>query len=144
MKHMKWGVLVLMAAATAFTSGCASVCRVVDGHRVVVDKSIYFNLNSSAIRTEERADLRNNIANLKANPNRSVILEGNADVRGGSPHNYKLGMQRAEAVKSALVQGGISPSRVKIVSNGVSKAKSECKDESCWQSDRRVDFVIVE
>ena len=141
MKVIQWAALL---AAASLTTGCATICKTDGYSRVVSNKSVYFNVNSAAIRTEEKADLRRNIASLKAHPNQNVVLEGKADERGGKEHNYKLGLQRAEAVRSALVGAGISPSRIKIVSDGDSEAKPDCRDEGCWHTDRRVDFSIVE
>lgn len=142
MNKAKWGVL-MMVAATSLTAGCATICRT-DGGHVVSNKSIYFDVNSAAIRSAEREDIRTNVANLKANPHWQVVLEGNADPRGTDGYNYKLGMKRSQAVYNALVNAGVSKSRIRLVSNGKRNDGSNCDSESCWREDRRVDMVVLD
>jgi len=48
-----------------------------------------------------------------------------------------LGDSRANALKAALVQAGVSPDRIRTVSYGKEKPFCTVDDEQCWQSNRR-------
>jgi len=78
---------------------------------------------------------------LKANPDAKVRIEGNCDERGTIEYNQALGQRRASAAKKYLVNLGIKSSRISLISYG--KEKPSCMDgtESCWQENRRDDFV---
>lgn len=51
---------------------------------------------------------------LKAQPKAIVLLSGFHDPSGDAAHNAALAMARAEAVRAALVAGGVEPERVKL------------------------------
>jgi hypothetical protein len=57
---------------------------------------------------------------LSKNPVK-VVLEGHADYKGSDAYNQKLGMDRAEAVKSELARLGISTDRLSTVTFGESR-----------------------
>lgn len=57
-------------------------------------------------RVHQIADL------MKANQNVKIVLEGNTDYRGADGYNQKLGMSRADAVRSELLALGVSPERI--------------------------------
>jgi len=77
---------------------------------------------------------------LVANPNAKVIFQGNADARGSREYNLSLGQRRSVAVKKAVNVLGAQDKQIETISYGEEKAK-ECKDETCYQQDRRVDIV---
>lgn len=105
------------------------------------DKSIYFDFDSFVVKPEYRALLLQHVDILKAHPQDSVTLEGNADERGSPEYNLALGSKRARAVRSQLMLLQIAGSRVHEASFGEEKPRATCHDESCWQQNRRVDFA---
>jgi peptidoglycan-associated lipoprotein len=50
-------------------------------------------------------------------------------------------MRRAQAVRDFLIKNGISSDRFTIVSYGEERPFGTCRNESCWQQNRRVHFV---
>jgi peptidoglycan-associated lipoprotein len=105
------------------------------------DKSIYFDFDTFVIKPEYRGLLRQHVDILQAHPGDSVTLEGNADERGSSEYNLVIGSKRAYAVKVQLTLLGIAGSRIHEVSYGEEKPRATCHEETCWQQNRRVDFV---
>lgn len=71
--------------------------------------------------------------------NKPIRIEGNADARGSDEYNYALGLKRANAVKAALINTGVTNS-LEVVSYG--EAKPECSEvtEDCFAKNRRVQF----
>ncbi len=74
---------------------------------------------------------------LKAHPGSVMKVEGHCDERGTADYNVVLGDKRAKAARSYLVESGVAPKQVAIVSYG--KARPFCTDpaESCYQQNRR-------
>lgn len=105
------------------------------------DKSIYFDFDRFVVKHEYRELLRQHANILQSHPNDTVTLEGNADERGSAEYNLAIGNKRAYAVKSQLALLGVADSRIQLVSYGEEKPRATCHDESCWQQNRRVDFV---
>jgi len=79
---------------------------------------------------------------LKAHPGSVMKVEGHCDERGTTDYNVVLGDKRAKAARSYLIESGVSPKQVAIVSYG--KERPFCTDpaESCYQQNRR-DHVLL-
>ncbi len=74
---------------------------------------------------------------LKDHPGAVMKVEGHADERGTADYNVVLGDNRAKAARSYLVESGVSPKQLAIMSYG--KARPFCSEpsESCYQQNRR-------
>ncbi len=74
---------------------------------------------------------------LKDHPGAVMKVEGHCDERGTADYNIVLGDKRAKAARNYLVESGVAPKQVAIVSYG--KARPFCSDphESCYQQNRR-------
>ena len=74
---------------------------------------------------------------LKDHPGALMKVEGHCDERGTADYNIVLGDKRAKAARSYLIESGVAPKQVAIVSYG--KARPFCTDpsESCYQQNRR-------
>jgi peptidoglycan-associated lipoprotein len=74
---------------------------------------------------------------LKAHPGAVMKVEGHCDERGTADYNIVLGDKRAKAARSYLIESGVGPKQIAIVSYG--KARPFCTDpsESCYQQNRR-------
>ncbi len=105
-------------------------------------QSIYFDYDKTFIRTDERSMMASNAAWLKSHPKAKIRIEGDCDERGTSEYNQALGQRRATTAKKYLVDLGISGSRITLISYG--KEKPVCREstDSCWQKNRRDDFVV--
>lgn len=67
-----------------------------------------------------------------------IEVAGHTDSRGSERYNKQLSMRRAEAVKNALVQQGVSPARINAVGYGESHPIS-----SSPAMNRRVEMIIM-
>ncbi len=119
----------------------APAAAVVD--TAAITAPIYFDFDKSDIRTDAAATLDRKIPWLQANPGMRIRIEGNADERGSDEYNLALGQRRAAAAKRYLVERGIDEGRFDLVSYGEERPVCTEHDESCWQRNRRDDFVIV-
>jgi peptidoglycan-associated lipoprotein len=79
---------------------------------------------------------------LRANPGKTITIEGHCDERGSQAYNLVLGEKRAKAAQRYLVELGVKAQRMDVVSYG--KDRPFCKelDETCYQKNRRSHMVL--
>lgn len=104
-------------------------------------RSIYFDLDSDAIRAEFKGTVDAHARYLVANKNRKVLIQGNTDERGTSEYNLALGQRRAAAVRNALSALGVPEGQMESVSLGKEKPKAAGHDEAAWAENRRADII---
>ncbi len=107
-------------------------------------KPVYFDFDKSFIRDDARSTMQSNADWLKANPMTKIRIEGNCDERGTIEYNQALGQRRAQSAKKYLTDLGISGSRISLISYGKEKPVCSEHEESCWQKNRRGDFVVLD
>jgi peptidoglycan-associated lipoprotein len=106
-------------------------------------RPIYFDYDKSTIRTDAEATLQANLAIINSKPAMRIRIEGNADERGSDEYNIALGQRRAQSAKKWLIDHGVDAGRIDIVSYGEERPVCQDHDETCWQQNRRDDFVIT-
>jgi peptidoglycan-associated lipoprotein len=113
-----------------------------DGERGLLE-SVYFDYDSSAIRSDARTVLQGNVGTINQNAGwRMVTVEGHCDERGSEEYNLALGERRAAAVRQYLVDSGVPSGKIDTVSFGEAKPAVQGHDESAWKWNRRGEFVV--
>jgi peptidoglycan-associated lipoprotein len=72
-----------------------------------LDRVIYFDFDSYAVKDEFRPIVEAHANLLKQNPSAKEVAEGHTDERGGSEYNLALGQKRAEAVVKQMEVLGV-------------------------------------
>ncbi len=111
-------------------------------NRKQVLKTVYFEYDKSDLTDATRATLQANAAWLKANPGRTILVEGHCDERGTVEYNLALGQRRATSVKDYLVGLGIGAPRLNTVSYGKERPADPGHDDAARAKNRRAEFVI--
>lgn len=101
-------------------------------------RTIYFDYDSTEIKPEYIALMRNHAAYLGTNTSTRVTLEGHTDERGTREYNLALGDQRAESVRRFMVAEGVIPEQMATLSYGEERPADPGRLESAWQRNRRV------
>lgn len=104
-------------------------------------KDIYFNYDAADVRPDQQSALQGDIDFLKQHSGIKITIEGHCDERGSTDYNIALGDSRANAVKAALTQGGITADRIQTLSIGKERPFCTESNEQCWQQNRRGHFV---
>ena len=104
-------------------------------------RSVYFEYDQYDVKPEFRPLLESHANWLKANPQRRLTVEGNADERGSREYNLALGQRRAEAVTKMMVLMGARPEQLEAISWGEEKPREKGHDETSWSENRRSDFA---
>lgn len=105
------------------------------------DDVVYFSFNESALDSEAKNTLRQQVNWLKENPQALVVIEGRCDERGTREYNLALGDQRANAARRYLIAQGISASRIRTISYGKDKPVVLGSDEESWAKNRSATTV---
>lgn len=116
----------------------------IDRGEPIVLKDIYFEFDSAEL-AEDSEDGINVILNfLNDNPDVNVILEGHTDDVGDEDYNMALSERRAENVKNALIDRGVSPERIKAKGCGSTQPllPNKLNDELKFLN-RRVTMTVV-
>lgn len=104
-------------------------------------RSVYFDFNSSALKSDSEPALKAHARYLASNPKARVRIEGNADERGPAGYNSLLGLKRADNVRQSIIGYGAPEKQVLVKSLGESKPKLKGHDEESWAENRRADVV---
>lgn len=114
-----------------------------DPGSILSKRSVYFDLDSYSIKSEQRDLVAAHAKFMVKNPQFKVLLQGNTDERGSSEYNLSLGQKRSDALKKALVLLGVSESQIETVSLGKEKPRNEGHDEAAWAENRRADILYA-
>lgn len=112
--------------------------------KIIRNVKIYFDYNKADLRDDHIPILEKAVKTMGKNPEAAILITGNCDVRGSDEYNQKLGKKRSDAVKSYMLEHGISDDRIKIVSRGKLDAVAPVKDLAGMQKDRNAQFMIAE
>ena len=82
---------------------------------------VNFDFDKHTLNNLGRGRAHQIAAALKDSGAVKVVLEGHADFMGSDEYNMKLGMDRANAVRAALIEEGVDAARLATVSFGESR-----------------------
>ncbi len=105
-------------------------------------KDVFFAYDSWTISDEGSKALLHDAAWLKQNPKAVIRIEGHCDERGNQDYNLVLGEKRAKAARGYLIDLGVNPKQVAIVSYGEERPFCVEQDESCYQENRRGHMLL--
>ena len=105
-------------------------------------KDVFFDYDKANIRSSDVPTAQQDAAFLEQHTNVKVLVEGHCDDRGSEEFNLALGTSRAESIKQALLQQGISADRIKTISYGKEKPFCTQDNDQCWQQNRVDHFVF--
>ena len=104
-----------------------------------------FKFGQSKLPAEMQAQIDQLVTQLKANPNGGYIeIEGHTDNVGTKPVNYKVGLDRAEAVKRYLYENQQIPlHKMNVISYGEEKPIAPNKTRDGRAQNRRVVIKVL-
>ena len=105
-------------------------------------KDIHFAFDSYKVDATAKSIVAGNAAWLKANPGKTVQVEGHTDERGTAEYNMVLGSNRARAAADALRAEGIDASSLSTVSYGEELPADPRHNEEAWAKNRRAHFKV--
>lgn len=111
-----------------------------DQKRLILNKTIYFEVNEVFIKTQYLYDIGQITDLLYDNPSLGIEIHGYADERGSTEYNEQLSKRRANEVFKKIQSDRIKSNRIIIEGHG-EEPGSKGSGESLSKS-RRVDIII--
>ncbi|MBC8984186.1 OmpA family protein [Pedobacter sp. N36a] len=102
--------------------------------------NVQFEFNSDVLKTASFEILDQVVSQMKKSPDVVLTIHGNSSTEGSAAHNMSLSVDRANAVKSYLVNAGISGSKLKIKGHGATNPVTTNATEEGRALNRRVEF----
>ncbi len=102
--------------------------------------NIQFEFDSSVLRTSSYPVLDATSADLRSAAGKSIELDGFASSEGTAAHNLRLSKDRANSVKTYLVNSGVDSKRIKVKGYGETHPIADNSTEDGRVLNRRVEF----
>jgi OOP family OmpA-OmpF porin len=112
---------------------------IVDGfmHPIVL-----FDFDSSEINAAGKAVIDEVLADAARMGTVNISVTGHADRAGSEAYNMALSLRRADAVRKALIAGGIPADAITVAGRGESEPAVPTRDGIKEQANRRVEIVL--
>jgi peptidoglycan-associated lipoprotein len=104
--------------------------------------TVYFDFDSSTIKSSEKKKVANVAEYMKKNPGNGLEVEGHCDERGTDGYNRSLGERRALALREELARHGVDAMMIDTVSYGKDHPAVQGHDESAYKKNRRGEFLL--
>ncbi len=140
--RVSWLASLLVLTAVPISawadSGASASSSADTPHLACAPVKVHFALNSDQLYDSEKPLLDHYAQCLQNNQAQRITIIGNADERGPSDYNMKLGQRRADTVSRYLQEKGAQASQIEaVVSHGEDSPICRQSDLKCWQLNRR-------
>lgn len=103
---------------------------------------VLFRTNEATMTADVASKLEDLGKLLALHSQLEVQLHGFADPRGSAEKNLKLSLERANAVREALIRGGASPEQIQLSAHGSDLTTAPKGDLEAYAWERRVSLSI--
>ncbi len=104
-------------------------------------KMLYFASDSYTLDDDQIKRLMSDLPKIKARVKvGKILVEGNCDEFGTDEYNQALGLKRAKAVKTLLINAGVDATKIDTVSYGESNPTCTVDKPACHAKNRRVEI----
>jgi len=106
-------------------------------------EGVTFEYNSATLKPESRSALDSVATDLKKYPKLSIELQGHTDSAGPDAYNLKLSQQRADSVRTYLLDQGVTAGALVAKGYGESQPVADNKTAEGRAQNRRVVMYVV-
>lgn len=114
-----------------------------EGYLLSINNRLLFGYDSSEIEPPKQAMLRDLARQLAEVGISGAAIEGHASAEGSAEYNLRLSQRRAEAVRDALVAGGLQAGRMRVLALGESDPIASNDDPEGRIQNRRVVIIVT-
>jgi len=105
--------------------------------------NVQFEFNSDVLKTSSFETLDRVAREIKKDPSARFVLNGYSSLEGTAEHNMSLSVDRANSVKSYLVNAGVSAANLAIKGYGTANPIASNSNEAGRAKNRRVEIKAV-
>lgn len=113
------------------------------GAMLRLEEQVLFATDSATLRPGAVDKLRALADYLRAEPGVRVAIEGHTDSRGSDAYNQALSLRRADAVRAAFDQMGVTRARFSVAGKGESQPIASNGTPQGMQQNRRVEITLL-
>jgi outer membrane protein OmpA-like peptidoglycan-associated protein len=113
------------------------------GATMTMQEDVLFRTDSAELRPGAIEKLRPLAGYLRANPGVRVAIIGHTDSRGTDAHNQSLSERRAESVRSAFDEMGVTRARFRVEGKGESQPVATNNTPEGLRLNRRVEVTLL-
>jgi outer membrane protein OmpA-like peptidoglycan-associated protein len=103
---------------------------------------LYFEFNGTQLTAESAAQLDDVVKQAMTRPGNEIVVTGYTDSVGTMAANDQLSLQRAQAIRQAIIARGFDPARVYAVGRGARDPLVPAGDQIAEQKNRRVEITV--
>ena len=103
---------------------------------------LYFRFESDDLTDQSRALLPMVLDAVKNRPFPDVAVIGHTDTTGSASSNIELGLRRANAIRTLLIQAGVSADLITVTSHGEADLLIKTADQVAEPRNRRVEITV--
>lgn len=103
---------------------------------------VYFDWDRSDIRPDAAAVIADVVADAASLGAPPISVTGHTDLSGSVDYNMGLSLRRADAVRDALIAGGVAPEQITTAGRGEAEPAVPTADGVREQANRRAEIII--
>jgi len=103
---------------------------------------LYFESGTTDLSKESQSLIPDVLSAIEARKSKDVTIVGHTDRVGTREANYKLGLERVEAIKAILVSKGADPAGIEVASHGEDNPLIKTEDEVAEPRNRRIEITV--
>jgi OOP family OmpA-OmpF porin len=103
---------------------------------------VYFDWDRADIRPDAAAVIADVVADAATLGAPPISVTGHTDLSGSVDYNMGLSLRRADAVRDALIAGGVSPDQITTAGRGEAEPAVPTADGVREQANRRAEIII--
>lgn len=105
--------------------------------------NIQFEFDSATLTKSSYGVIEKIVAFMEENPNINIEIAGHTDNSGSDEHNMDLSLKRAAAVMEALIERGVSVTRMEVVGFGANNPLVPNDSDANKRINRRVEIRVI-
>ena len=103
---------------------------------------LYFKHDTAELTRQSHDDLKKIMRTIRERKPVDISVVGHTDTLGSKKYNYRLSLERAEAVAALLIRNGTDPSIIEITSHGKDNPLIPTGDQVSEPRNRRVEVTV--
>ncbi|MDR2945958.1 MAG: OmpA family protein [Candidatus Adiutrix sp.] len=109
----------------------------------VLNELVKFGSDKYNLTADAQRVMDYKIAYLKHYPGSKIFVVGHTDITASDKYNLDLGRHRAEEIQRYLVNNGINPKRIELMTEGERRPVAPGASKAANEQNRRAEFYII-